>query len=71
MTVVVIAAIALAVLALVVYDWVRAGRTKRALAAGGPAPRSVVRRRSGTSADVDVVRSQADSTRNQSSGFGI
>lgn len=70
MTVVVIAAIALVVLGLVAFDWVRAGRLKKALAAGAPAPRGVGRR-SSTSADLDVVQSQATSTRNQSSGLGI
>lgn len=71
MTAVVIAVAALVLVGLVAYDWFRAGRLKRALGRGESLPASGARRRTSASTDQEVVRRQADSTRNQSSGPGL
>lgn len=67
-TIIVIALVALPV-ALFVFDWVRTTRIKKSLAAGGRAPGEVAARHTNTQANYAAISAQANSTRNQSSGF--
>jgi len=71
MTLALLIAVQVLVVGVLVVDCVRTNRVRRALGAGGEAPRRLARRRSSTSTDYAVIAQQSNSTRNQTSGFGL